>query len=291
MRVNGWTANGEGRRGVGHFFCRARRHVDPTFRSVHPVEIAAVLLVAASFLSGCHSAGDNGEVEVHVRGVMIDAASHSPVVVLEDRAGGAELPIWVGPAEARAIVMRLEGVEAPRPMTHDLMKNMLDQTGVRFDRVSIHALDEGTYYARIFLTAEGDSVEIDSRPSDAIALAVRFDKPIFVARDLLERPASVVSGPRGADVLTVEGVTVQALSEELAEHFAIRPGGGVLVSAVADQTGGGLHPGDVVLEVEGKAVRSPAEFASMVHDASGKLDLFVQRHGTQVHIAFAPMDH
>jgi uncharacterized protein len=290
MRVNWWTANGDDRRSVGCFFRRRRRHPRSTFRSLHRAAVAAALLVAASSLPGCHSADENREVEVYVRGVMIDPASHSPVVVLEDRVSGAELPIWVGPVEAGAIAMRLEGVEAPRPMTHDLMKKMLDQTGVRFDRVFIHAIEEGTYYARIFLTAEGDSVEIDSRPSDAIALAVRFDKPIFVARDLLARPASVVSGPRGADALTVEGVTVQALSEELAEHFAIRPGGGVLVSAVTDEVGGGLHPGDVVLEVEGKAVRSPAEFASMMHDSSGKLDLSVQRRGTKIHVAFVLLE-
>jgi hypothetical protein len=228
---------------------------------------------------------------MHVRGVMIDPASHAPVVVLEDRASGAELPIWVGPAEARAIAMRMEGVEVPRPMTHDLMKTMIDQTGVRFDRVFIHTMDKGTYYARIFLTADGDTVEIDSRPSDAIALAVRFEKPIFVARDLLERSGSAAFGPRGTDALTVEGVTVQALSEDLAEHFAIRSGGGVLVSAVADEAGGGLRPGDVVLEVEGNAVRSPAEFATMMRDSAGKLDLAVQRHGTQIHVAFVPMEH
>jgi uncharacterized protein len=256
-----------------------------------PSLVAAVFLVAASSLPGCHTQDENREVEVHVRGVMIDSASHAPVVVLEDRASGAELPIWVGPSEARAIAMRLEGVEAPRPMTHDLMKNMLDQTGVRFDRVFIHTLDAGTYYARILLTAEGDSVEIDSRPSDAIALAVRFDKPIFVARDLLGRPASVAAGPRGTDALTVEGVTVQALSKDLAEHFAIPPGGGVLVSAVTDETGGGLHPGDVVLEVDGKAVRSPAEFAAMIHGSSGNPDLSVQRRGTQIHVAFVSMEH
>jgi uncharacterized protein len=291
MRVNRWTANGDDRRSVGRFLRRAQGHTGPTFHCLHRAAIAAVLLVAASSLSGCHSADENREVEVHVRGVMIDPASRSPVVVLEDRVGGAELQIWVGPVEAGAIAMRLEGVEAPRPMTHDLMKNMLDQTGVRFNRVFIHALDEDTYYARIFLTAEGDSVEIDSRPSDAIALAVRFEKPIFVARDLLARPASVVSGPRGADALIVEGVTVQALSEDLAEHFAIRPGGGVLVSAVADEAGGGLHPGDVVIEVAGKPVHSPAEFASMMRDSAGKLDLSVRRHGAQIHVAFVPMEH
>jgi uncharacterized protein len=276
MRVNPWV--------VPSFAHPLRKRAEVAVPSL------ALLLVSVLCLPGCRSAGETSEVEVYVRGVTIDPASHSPVVVLEDRASGAQLPIWVGPTEARAILMRLEGVEAPRPMTHDLIKTMLDQTGVQFDRILIHALDGGTYYARIFLTADGGTVEIDSRPSDAIALAVRFDKPIFVTRALLQSEEVTAHGPPGSDALTVADVTVQALSSDLAEHFAIGPGHGVLVSAVGDQAGGDLQPGDVILAAGGEAVHSPAEFASMIHDASGKLDLFVQRRGTQVHVAFVPQE-
>jgi hypothetical protein len=252
--------------------------------------LLVTMLLGASFLSACRSDDARDEVEMHVRGVMIDPAARAPVVMLEDRTSGAELPIWMGAAEARAIAMQLEGVESPRPMTHDLIKSLLDRTGVRFERVVIHALHEGTYFARIFLTARGDDLEIDSRPSDAIALAVRFEKPVFVARSLLRTGGAAASAPPGEEALTVAGITVQALSRELAEHFDIVPGGGVLVSAVAAEAAGDLQPGDVILTVDDEAVRDPVDFAALVSDAVETMDLSVQRGARRIHVALDPVD-
>ena len=193
-------------------------------------------LLGLGLCLGCSDSGAT-DVEVTVRRVTIDPSSHAPVVLLEDRAHTVALPIWIGPAEAQAIAMRLEGVAAPRPMTHDLMKDVLEQLGVDLQKVVISELREDTYRARLFLRSKSREIEVDSRPSDAIALALRFGRPIFVAPALLQRDRVIAL--RGADVqsLTIGGVTVQILSPDLAEHFHLPPGGGVLVSDVADRGG------------------------------------------------------
>jgi len=241
-------------------------------------------------LGACQSTREDDEVEMRVSGVLIDPVSHIPVVVLENRASGIELPIWIGPTEARAIAMHLEGIESARPLTHDLLKNIIDAAHIELDHVLIHSLRDGTYHARIFLTAREDRLEIDSRPSDAIALAVRCEKPIFVVRSLLtQAPGGAGPAAGGAETLTIEGLTIQAVSEQLAEYFEITPGKGVLVSAVTDDAPADLMPGDVILEIDGKVVRDPLEFATMVRDSDRQMELSVQRHGVLVHVAFGPV--
>ena len=131
----------------------------------------------------------------------VDPASRSPVVLLEDKAHNVALPIWIGPAEAHAIASQLEGVESPRPLTHDLMKAVIERVGVGLQRVVIRELRDNTYYASIVLLWDGEEVEIDSRPSDAIALAVRFGQPIFVNRALLEGQTALDLRGRRADAL------------------------------------------------------------------------------------------
>lgn len=229
----------------------------------------------------------SGEVEVEVSRVAIDPSSRSPVVVLEDKQHTMALPIWIGPAEAQAIATRLEGVEAPRPLTHDLMKNVLDRIGVDLRRVVIRDLRDNTYYAHIVLSWDGEEVEIDSRPSDAIALAVRYDQPIFVSRALMERESVVALRPQGAAALTVAGVTVQTLSAELAGYFDLPRGQGVVVSDIAAGDRGGLRRGDVILEVNGHPVRDAEEFRHRLTTRSQPADLSVHRNGARIHVAFA----
>lgn len=272
-------------RALPSFFCR--------FGPASPRRKTALLLgwLALCVSGGCRPTDPASEVELRVREVMIDPASRAPVILLEDRISGKELPIWIGAMEAQAIAMHLEGVKPLRPLTHDLIKNILDGAGVRFERVLIHSLKEGTYYARIFLIVGGDRLEIDSRPSDAIALAVRFERPIFVSRQVLDEASTTALGSPGNESLTVGGLTVQTLSAELAEHFDLQPGAGVLVSAVAPGTSEELQPGDVILEVEGEAVASPNEFAAALRASSGKVDLAVQRHGERIHVTVVAGGH
>jgi len=120
------------------------------------------------------------EVEVQIRGLMIDPLTNMPVVVLKDVASDAVLPIWVGIFEANAIALELEKTAMPRPMTHDLLKNVLMGLGAHLLKVVVTDLRDDTFYAVIWAERNGDLISIDSRPSDALALALRMDCPIFV---------------------------------------------------------------------------------------------------------------
>jgi hypothetical protein len=132
------------------------------------------------------------EREVKVRGLILDPTNNSPVVILKDVASEAMLPIWIGVFEANAIAMEIEKAVPQRPMTHDLLKNVIAQLGARVERVIITDLIDSTFYAVIVLDVEGEKVIVDSRPSDAIALALRTDSPIFVAEHVLRSSRSVI---------------------------------------------------------------------------------------------------
>lgn len=125
-------------------------------------------------------------IEVKVKEVMVDPVSMSPVVVLQDAIDERTLPVWIGTNEAFAIITQLNGVNLPRPMTHDLLKNILTETHVSVTRVIITDLKDETYYAVILLEYQGKELTIDSRPSDAIALAMRVGAPIFISSKLLQ---------------------------------------------------------------------------------------------------------
>ncbi len=120
------------------------------------------------------------EREMVIRALMLDPVSNSPIVILKDAAGDTVLPIWVGAFEAQAIALELEKVSTPRPMTHDLIKNVLVGLETQVHKVVVTELREDTFYAVIWLERGGEVVSIDSRPSDALALALRVDCPIFV---------------------------------------------------------------------------------------------------------------
>jgi bifunctional DNase/RNase len=126
------------------------------------------------------------EVEMKIRTLMMDPATNSPIVVLKDAQGSAILPIWVGAYEANAIMLEIEKVQTPRPMTHDLLKNLLLGLSVSVQKVVVSDLRDDTFYALIWIEREGQLMSIDSRPSDALALALRVDCPIFVDEQVLK---------------------------------------------------------------------------------------------------------
>jgi len=134
--------------------------------------------------------------EVTVAGVTVDPVTKSPIVVLRDPETGNVVPIWIGLLEANAIALALEGTEMPRPMTHDLMKAILHATGMRLLSVEIADIRENTYFAILLIEGNGESVRVDARPSDAIALALRCGARIFVSETVLAQssiPASAAS--------------------------------------------------------------------------------------------------
>jgi len=127
--------------------------------------------------------------EMVIYGVSFDMVGKQPIVLLKTREGNKFLPIWIGHPEAAAILMKLQGANTPRPMTHDLMNEMLGELEVSCSRVSVTELRENTFYASITLRVNGREVDIDSRPSDALALAVRSSAPIFAHEDVIAESA------------------------------------------------------------------------------------------------------
>ncbi len=125
-------------------------------------------------------------IEMKVMGIALDTRTGSPIVVLHDKDNRKALPIWIGSAEASAIIRKIENLTVARPMTHDLIINIIEKTGYTLNRVEINDVEKETYYATLFLEDDnGEFVEIDSRPSDAIAVAIRVDAPIFVSAKVL----------------------------------------------------------------------------------------------------------
>ena len=126
------------------------------------------------------------EVEMKIRGLMMDPVTNMPIVVLKDARGSAILPIWVGIYEANAIALEIEKVQTPRPMTHDLLRNLLLGLNVSVQKIVVSELKEDTFYALIWMERNGELMSMDSRPSDALALALRVDCPIFVDEEVLK---------------------------------------------------------------------------------------------------------
>jgi len=126
------------------------------------------------------------EVEMKIRGLMMDPVTNMPIVILKDVNGGMVLPIWVGVYEANAIALEIEKVSTPRPMTHDLIRTLLHGLETNVRKVVVSELKDDTFYAVIWLDRDGDLISVDSRPSDALALALRLDCPIFVEDAVLK---------------------------------------------------------------------------------------------------------
>ncbi|MGH9356807.1 MAG: bifunctional nuclease family protein [Terriglobia bacterium] len=144
------------------------------------------------------------EVEMKIRGLMMDPVTNMPIVILRDSGGASVLPIWVGIYEANAIALEIEKVNTPRPMTHDLIRNLLLGLETRVNKVVVNDLREDTFYAVIWLERSGQNISIDSRPSDALALALRVDCPIYVEDGVLKssKVSGVASGSVNAEELS-----------------------------------------------------------------------------------------
>lgn len=143
------------------------------------------------------------EVEMRIRGLLMDPVTNTPIVILKDANSDSVLPIWVGVYEANAIAMEIEKVSTPRPMTHDLIKNVLSGLDAHVHKVVVTELKEETFYAVIWMERDGRIISVDSRPSDALALALRVDCPIFVEDDVLktQKAAAAATDPATSEEL------------------------------------------------------------------------------------------
>jgi bifunctional DNase/RNase len=147
------------------------------------------------------------EIEFKIKGLMMDPLTNSPIVVLQEVTSDTLLPIWVGIFEANAIALQIEKVDTPRPMTHDLMKGLLSHLNARVTKIVVTELKDNTFYALIFLSVDGKVITVDSRPSDAIALALRTDAPIFVTDEVISKSSSTaVANPLSAERSSPEDI-------------------------------------------------------------------------------------
>ena len=152
-------------------------------------------------------------IEVTVAHLGLDRTTNTPVVILREKDGARVLPIWIGPAEASAIAMEMQGLKAPRPMTHDLLKQVIVGLGGGVRRVLITALKDKTYFAELLVAREDHMYQFDARPSDSIALALRFNAPIFTEAELLDQ--ATVEAPEAASDPSLEAEKLRAHLEKM----------------------------------------------------------------------------
>ena len=219
-----------------------------------------------------HAAQEPTAVETRIKTLLIDPNSQLPVVVLETVREKTPLPIWIDAPEARAIALELEHVSLPRPLTHDLIRNLLQSLGANLQRVTITELRNNTYFALLSLAAKGQQLQIDSRPSDAIAVALRMKAPIFVSAQVLAKSKPLpAAGPARAEQTQKKlGVQAQDLTTELAKLFDSQQQKGVIVTDVllgSAAMKAGLQRGDIITRVNDQSVSSAGELEATIQDA------------------------
>ena len=207
-------------------------------------------------------------VPVDVATVGVDLQMGSPIALLHDEDWDDVLPIFIGEAEAEAIAMVLQGFQPPRPMTHDLLASVVGELDGNLEEVIVHSLAEGTYHGMLRVQVDGDVRNVDSRPSDALALAVRTGAAIRVNPDFLEDPEEVdfVASTGEENIVRTHGVTVGRLTDELVAELDLpEDQEGVAVLSVTDEVEArGLQRGDVIVDVNGSVPAEPEDFLETV---------------------------
>jgi uncharacterized protein len=223
-----------------------------------------------------------GEVRVQVARVGFDDNTGSNYVLLIDDTESRELPIMIGENEATAILLALHGIKPERPFTHDLIRSIIGKTGNRVDRIVIGDMRDEIYYATIYM--DGGRYSIDSRPSDAIALAMNMNAPIYVNDKLFESAPAIARGAGGKipDIARALGLTVEQLTPELASAFGEPNGRGVLVSEVdSSAKNAGVARGDIVVKVGNRDVTALDDFSRQASQIkSGSVTLTLNRDGS-----------
>ncbi len=234
------------------------------------------------------------DLEVTVKGVDLNPMGESSVVVLVDVKGELALPILIGFSEARAISLKINNIGTIRPMTHDLMNNIIDHVKVKLVRVVINKVEGDIIYSILFFTLDGSEVQVDSRPSDAIALALRAEAPIFVAREVFNAVGVKLGelGPVPRFIMR-QGLTVQQMTPPLAKYFGLESSEGVLVSDVkpgSPAEGAGLKTGDVIIEVNGQRIKSVGKIKSIFKEIGEgeRISLLVKRGADSIPLVIHP---
>jgi bifunctional DNase/RNase len=230
------------------------------------------------------AAQDPAPVETRIKTVVVDPNTQTPVVILESLADQQLLPIWIDVTEARAIALELEQVKTPRPLTHDLMRNILSRIGVALERVTITDLRNNTYYAVLYLRVKNQELQIDARPSDAIALALRMKAPIFASAQVFAKSRPAPTPGRIDEGQRKLGAQLQDLTAELAALFNVAGDSGVIVTDV--MPGGpaalaGIERGDIITKINSTVIKSTHDLERLVKAAEspGQIKLEVIKKG------------
>jgi bifunctional DNase/RNase len=240
--------------------------------------------IATLLLSGCaHEPAAlpvfADQVRVDVTDVAYDHSTGAHYLVLEEKLGRRVLPIAIGDDEAQAILFELRGIKPERPLTYQLLLKMIQQTGNQIDSVAIGDLRDEVYYAKIYL--DHGRYTLDSRPSDAIALAIGANAPIFVADKLLQT-ATAETRPLQINSVKGLGMTLQELTPELAQYFGVTLHSGVLVADIGSNAqNAGVTRGDIITQVEGRPITALDDFshaaAMAVAGAASHVTLTIRR--------------
>lgn len=245
------------------------------------IVLAAGAILCSSILLACLGGHENrsapDEVRVKVTDVGFDQNSNTHYVMLEDQNGQHAMPIMIGDDEARSIMLELNGIKPDRPLTTDLLRNVIRQTGNQVDRIVIGNMRDEVFYAQIYL--DHDRYVVDSRPSDAIALAMGTRAPIFVSGTIFKASAQTVEAapPQFA---SRDGITVQDLNAPIANYFGVAPSSGVLVADLTPPAANMLRRGDIITRIDGRPVPNPSVFKQQGDVTSGApLKLVLLRNG------------
>jgi bifunctional DNase/RNase len=218
-------------------------------------------------------------IPVTVYQLVVDPTSRQPVVTLTDEGEKRALFIWIGMVEARAIYSELEDIEPQRPLTHDLLAEVILKSQGEIRRIVVTHTRDNTYFASIFLQRADKLIEIDARPSDALVLALKFDAPVYVSRDLFENMSLPLESRKDGDEFY--GLSLQELTPDLANYLALESGKGAMVSGVQKGSRAamdGLRIGDIIVEIEGRIVEDPAFFEKAFKASKRPLSLKVHRN-------------
>lgn len=250
-------------------------------RSLRLIAVVAALLAFATTGWAAEDATYGPMVGMSIKGLILDPVSQKPIAVLETEDKPHRLlPIWIGRFEANAIALEMEKVPPLRPMTHDLIKNILHGVDAKVQRIIVTRLEENIFYAVILIEVDGRELTIDSRPSDAIALALRVEAPIFATEQVLEAAQSIEVPERRGAALSLDafGMTVQAMTPAIAEHFSLPEGKGVLVSNIktpSSAQSAGVRRGDIITALGERPTDSLQAFEEAVKAAQSRDEVAV----------------
>ena len=228
-------------------------------------------------------------IPVTVYQLIVDPTSRQPVVTLADEGEKRALFIWIGMAEARAIYSELEGVEPQRPLTHDLLKEIILKSRGEIRQIVVTHIRDNTYFASIFLQMADRVIKIDARPSDALVLALKFKAPVYVSRDLFQKMSLPLESP--GDGEEPYGLSLQELTPELAKYLALESDKGAMVSSVQKGSRAaedGFRGGDIIVEVDGQIVEDPAFFKKLFKESKGPLSIKLYRNNRFMTLSVNP---